>query len=309
MRSARADGLPSPSRCSLPSAPKCGASILLLTAALAILVRNWSRALPLAGVLLGLAIWNRPTNVLIVAPLALYAVIRYRRQIPSFLAALAVPMLFMAIYSYLYCGSVMYLGQGRSMMDDLSTGGALRSDFGAGLAGLLVSPNRGLLVFDPIFAVGLVFLIYASFSRRELPIFKYMLAGIVLSLCCYAHWRVWWGGWCFGYRLISELTPILILATAVAWDRWVSRWAITRWTFIAAALFGIYVHGLGAGYSHLAHFNATPDNIDKDTARLGNLPEGELVRDQSLFLADMQSILTGHWPAVETPKPVDSDGN
>jgi hypothetical protein len=284
-----------------------GSSILLLAAALAIIVRKWKRGIPLAGVLLGLAIWNRPTNVLIVAPLALYVVLTYRRQIASFVCAMAVPLLFMAIYSYLYLGSVMYLGQGRSMVDDVSSpGGYLRGRFGEGLSGLLFSPNRGMLVFDPIFAAGMVFLIYATFSRREWSLYRYLLAGVVLSLWVYGHWLVWWGGYCFGYRLISELAPIMILATAMAWDRWLSRFLLTRWVFIAATLFSMYVHGLGAFYAYFSQFNYNPDSIDHDTARLWDVRNSETARDQSLLLADLHTIFSGHLPPIDYPKPTDN---
>jgi hypothetical protein len=284
-----------------------GPSILLLTAALAIIVRKWSRGIPLAGVLLGLAIWNRPTNVLIVAPLALYVVLTYRRQIASFVCAMAVPLLFMAIYSYMYLGSVMYLGQGRSMVDDISSpGGYLRGRFSAGLAGLLFSPNRGLLVFDPIFAAGLAFLIYATFSRREWSLYRYMLAGVILTLWVYGHWLVWWGGYCFGYRLISELTPLLILATAMAWERWVSRLWMTRRLFVAATLFSIYVHGLGAFYAYFSQFNFNPNSIDQNTARLWDIKQGETARDQSLLLTDLHTIFSGHLPPVDIPKPTNN---
>ena len=133
-----------------------GPSILLLAMALAIVLRRWRWGIPTAGVLMGLAIWNRPTNVLLVAPIALYMAFAFRRQVVAFACAMAVPLLLMAIYSYLYCGSVMYLGQGRSVVADLSSShaaltaplpagvdGALRARWGPALPGCSFRPTAG----------------------------------------------------------------------------------------------------------------------------------------------------------------------
>ncbi|HEX4123747.1 MAG TPA: hypothetical protein VHY37_03410 [Tepidisphaeraceae bacterium] len=297
-----------------------GPSILLLSAAMMILLRRWRWGIPLAGVLLGLAVWNRPTNVLLVAPIALYAAFAYRRQVAAFACAMGVPLMLLAIYSYLYCGSVVYLGQGRSAVEDLSSAnkaltaplppgvtGALRGPLGAGVAGLLFSPNRGLFVFAPIFAAGFAYLIYATFSLRENSIFRCMLAGILLSLWCYGHWFVWWGGWSWGYRLLSEWIPFLILASAMSWQRWLSRYRLTRWPFIAVGLWMIYVQTLGALYFRWNDFNFRPDNIDKNPARIWTIQGGEIARDQKLLWADLKTICSGHLPKMQTPKPIGSN--
>lgn len=83
-----------------------------------------------------------------------------------------------------------------------------------GLAGLLVSPTRGLLVFFPLSAL-------AVFGLRQLgkgsPGAASLFAGMLgVSLLLYSAFRVWWGGVSWGPRFLVPLLPIVALA-ATAW--------------------------------------------------------------------------------------------
>jgi hypothetical protein len=273
-----------------------GPSLLLLNAALAIILRGRARHVGICGLLFGFAVWNRTTNVLIVGPLVIYLMFKHREQIVSLLFALAVPISTLLLYSHVYCGSVLYLGQGESPLRAVSEGGGLRGDLLSGLSGLLLSPNRGLLFFDPVFLAGFVFLGFACFSISVSWVYKWMAVGTVLTLFVYGRWTEWWGGWCFGYRLVSELVPILTLASALAWERWLCRLSALRWAFGLAAAFSFYVNGLGALYYPISEFNFVPASIDDSPARLWRLRDGELARDQRLLLADLGGIFRGQLP-------------
>src|SRR6185369_4101685 len=72
-----------------------------------------------------------------------------------------------------------------------------------GLAGLLIAPSRGLLVYSPAFLlVPLGLWAVARRSPDSAAPTKWLVfawfGGFLATLIYYARWEVWWGGWCFG---------------------------------------------------------------------------------------------------------------
>jgi len=92
--------------------------------------------------------------------------------------------------------------------------------FFAALAGNLVSPSRGILVFVP----ELMFLIYlvVRFWKR-VP--HRSLATLAIAMCV-AHFVVlaadkkWWGGWSYGPRLSTDLVPWFVLLAILGIRAW-----------------------------------------------------------------------------------------
>jgi hypothetical protein len=84
--------------------------------------------------------------------------------------------------------------------------------------GVLFSPTHGLAVYQPWLLVGL--LGAASALRNRMPAPRtalppgwqaWALATIGLHLTLVSSWRCWWGGWCWGSRLTSEIVPLAAL--------------------------------------------------------------------------------------------------
>src|SRR5262249_3352842 len=83
------------------------------------------------------------------------------------------------------------------------------------LYGLLFSPGRGLLVYFPVAVLVLVWLCAGPLAfRASFAIAS--LSGVVLVTLLTASWPVWWGGHCFGPRLLSETEPLILLALGTA---------------------------------------------------------------------------------------------
>lgn len=70
----------------------------------------------------------------------------------------------------------------------------------SGLAGLLVSPARGLLWFAPVVVAGVVLA-----ARGRDPLRLALLGAIAVHLVIAASFVKWWGGACFGPRLLGEI--------------------------------------------------------------------------------------------------------
>jgi hypothetical protein len=145
---------------------------------------------------------------------------------------------------------------------------------GTGLAGLLISPSRGLFVFSPFFlfaAVGVAVALRPG-ARAAVPtLMRYLLVAILLDLLIYSRWTMWWGGHSFGYRLLTELVPLLVILLAVGWPR-IARNRAAVALFGLCLIFSFYVHFLGAIVAP-SGFN---DDIDLQPERLWNIRNSEI---------------------------------
>jgi hypothetical protein len=259
-----------------------GPSLLFLSIALILLLQPDSRLAPLCGFFLGIAVCNRPTNLAFALPLAAYMLL-YNANWKLFVASAAVPAILMGWYSYVYWGDVWSLGQGHRPVVDEFSGSILN-----GVAGLLFSPARGLFIYSPIFLFSLPVLAVALFGCALPPLYRYLSVGLLLDLLITAKWRVWWGGWSFGYRMLIELLPGLTVLLALAWERTIA----TRWrlqvAFWPTVLVSFYIHFLGAFY-YPSDWNYSPRSVDRDRARLWDVRDTELRRLQARFGSDLRS--------------------
>jgi hypothetical protein len=94
--------------------------------------------------------------------------------------------------------------------------GAWSTPLGAGFAGILVSPSRGLLVYSPVLVgAGVGAASWLAGPRRALgTVLVVALAG---SLGLMAKYSVWWGGHAFGPRLLTDFLPLFVVLLAPAW--------------------------------------------------------------------------------------------
>lgn len=111
------------------------------------------------------------------------------------------------------------------------------------LAGLLVSPSRGLLVFSPFL---LVLPAVAGLRRRDWPLshgwWLLALGWPVLLVLAFSRWTMWWGGGCFGPRLLTDALPGLFLLVLRLWPVQVPRGR----AWLGAALLGMALLGSAA---------------------------------------------------------------
>jgi hypothetical protein len=247
-------------------------SLLFLCAALWLLLEPGDRSVALAGLMFGLAVASRPTNIVLAAAGASYVLFRRRRAFPLFAALALVPPLLVTLYSKAYLGDPLAFGQA------YRPGGFTRH-FLAGLAGLLVSPSRGLFVFSPVLLAGVAggALVWRSKARDPL---RFLTAGALVLLALYSCWGTWWGGSGFGYRLILEIVPVLILLLPLAWNRSIRRSPLLRGVFFVLLGFSIYAQFLGA---HV-YPSAFGENLDLEPARLWDVRESELALCTRKFL-------------------------
>lgn len=153
---------------------------------------------------------NRPPDALIAAGFVLFTVWRRRRDARWLLAGAAAPLAALLVYNLGFIGDILggyALGQDPNVP-------FVRLDW-SGVAGLLVSPTRGLLVFSPF----LIFLPVGFIQRLRAPGTKGL--AVTLSVAVAAQVLLysqtdWRGGVSWGPRWLTDILPILVWMVAPA---------------------------------------------------------------------------------------------
>ena len=219
---------------------------------------GWAGALQ-AGAATGLLVANRPPDVAMAVGFAAATALwlwKRPRLLALSIGAAAVPCLLTLAYN-------------RWMFGNLSGGygviGAASASFfsgtiAEGIAGLLVSPGKGLLLWSPFFAFVPIFYRRVVRDPGDRALAICLTAGFALQLLVYAK-TDWRAGFSYGPRFLSETVPMLIwLLVPVLVD--LGR--VGRALFVATVAFSIWVQAVGAfryqGGSDGVLF-AAPENV------------------------------------------------
>lgn len=209
-----------------------------------------------AGLAFGLAVFTRPTTLLLAAvgPLAL-AADRRRREAGLCILATAVPVALLLLYDQLQFGAPFAGGYGTE---------AARFDtpVWTGLLGLLVAPSRGLFVYSPALVLAplggvAVWRRRAEGARGSLgrALLLGWSAAAFATLLLYARWHAWAGGWCFGPRFLTETLPVWGLLFALAIRHRLEWGAVRRFLLGALVALSIAIHAVGV-FGHGNDWNA-----------------------------------------------------
>lgn len=192
-----------------------------------------------AGLLCGLVAANRPPDAILAAVLGLYGLSwATRRQRLWFVAASALPLIAVLLYNFGAAGNVLggygLIGRARFFSHELLPG----------IAGLLVSPTRGLLVFSPFLLFLLLVFHFMPRKRDERLLTILMLVAAALQIVLYAK-ADWRGGLSWGPRYMTDLLPFFLwmLVPVVSALRGVARGG-----FVVAVGISIAIQAIGAFY-------------------------------------------------------------
>jgi hypothetical protein len=235
-----------------------------------------------AGLALGFAVVCRPGDALIVAPVAAYLLVRRGREPGAVLlltAAIAVPLAFQLTYNTLYFGDPTRLQW--SLADSTSWSTPIPT----GLAGILASPSRGLVVYSPIVLFSLAGAVVAWRPGGE-PLVRWLCLSVAGCLLLNARWGMWWGGTCYGPRLLADLSPVLVVLITPLAPR-LRRDALLRALFAVLLVWSIGMHAIGAFCTDLG-WNARRD-VDRHPERLWSWSDNQPVEC-------LQALATGRRP-------------
>ncbi|MBX3049977.1 MAG: hypothetical protein KF753_00810 [Caldilineaceae bacterium] len=165
---------------------------------------------------------------------------------------------------------------------------AFNGDWLFGLAGLLISPGRGLVWYSPVLL--LAPLGVGWFWRRARWLLLSSACVALLYWLFYGKWYMWHGGYSWGPRFLVPVLPFLLLMTAPAWQRIFveNRWGRAgRWLTTLLVLLSLTVQWLGM----LIPFSLVQDWLDKTVKPLfapetfTRLPYSPLLRQWD-FISD-----------------------
>lgn len=140
------------------------------------------------------------------------------------------------------------------------------------MAGQLISPSRGLLIFTPLALFSIIGMI-SAWRSGWMPLSRWLIVLVIL------HWITisvfvpgWWGGHSYGPRLFRDMTPVFVLFLTSVFYRWQNQggwvWRPSQCIFAALLAISMFMHGQG-GLNIKAHmWNVTPTNVDQHAERV-----------------------------------------
>jgi hypothetical protein len=162
--------------------------------------------------------------------------------------------------------------------------------FPTALAGNLISPSRGLLIFVPvvIFIAYLLVRYARELTHRRLVVV--CLSIVVAHQIAVAGFSPWWGGHCYGPRYMTGLVPwflllsILAIKAALTWrEKYVkervplnrkAEWALGAMLLLCSMI----INGKGAMSPRTSRWNFMPVNVDQAPERLWDWKDPQFLR-------------------------------
>jgi hypothetical protein len=235
----------------------------------------------LAGLALGLMVASRPSTGLVAAALTIPVLRRWRAGAWALAVALGAAVAAVSAHNWSTFGALQggYAEINRTHAQWHGVDGTWSLGLPAGLAGLLVSPSRGLLVYSPVLVAAFLGLARGSAGPGGAPV-RHVSLAVAASLLTLGTYTVWWGGHSFGPRLLTDILPALVLGIVPAWPA-VRRPGVRRWLFGAAFAASVLVEIVGAfnfPSPRDVEWNMTPKDVDWAHDRLWDWRDPQLVR-------------------------------
>jgi len=160
---------------------------------------------------LGFAILARPTAGIALVIFAVFLIINQRKRIyPDFefkywvggLFGILIPFLFFIYYNNTFYQSLTNQGYA-SQLENSWLG-----NFPESFIGMFLSPSKGVLIYSPIFILSLIGFYY-GYKNHNLVKISFWI--VLIHCLVLSKWKHWYGGYGFGYRMVSDVIPFFIV--------------------------------------------------------------------------------------------------
>jgi hypothetical protein len=240
-----------------------------------------SRGAPLwAGLALAVAAANKPMEAIMIVPFLLYFGRSCWKSLFMFLTPLLILGSLVLSYNLYFFARPLGAYPTIPVVSFPEEGGArlgFLTRLGVGVAGLLVSPSRGLLIYTPWAAFA--FWGAAKIWKEKSPGWgrALLLALIVIFVVQAGFSEEWFGGWCFGPRYLTDVLPFL------AWFLLPVRtsvWArpVLRAAFVATVAIALWVQVVGVFYYPSGNWDGSPVAVERHPRRLWDWSDNQILR-------------------------------
>ncbi|MCS6801554.1 MAG: hypothetical protein RMM58_10610 [Chloroflexota bacterium] len=228
-----------------------------------------------AGLPLGLATAARPQDWLSVVILGGVVALRSRRQLPGYLATLAIALVPVLGYQLWIYGQPFSPYSSPTQL--LTAANMLEA-----IAGILISPSRGLFIYSPILLLALAGAVARARSGRWTLLDSAFAAVVALHTLMIASFVNWWGGHSFGPRLMTDVLPYLMVFLAYGVEAVrrlpaAPRRLAAATTALLLAL-SVAIHAIGANNYAVNFWNAEPVSVNDAPSRLWDVRDAQLLR-------------------------------
>ncbi|HYK99157.1 MAG TPA: hypothetical protein VEU77_12270, partial [Candidatus Acidoferrales bacterium] len=179
------------------------------------------------------------------------------------LVGAALGMLPLVVFNAVVLGDPFEQGYGSKPFD---VGGLT-----TGLVGLLVSPSRGLFVYEPWAVLALASMVIAAFANTTRGNLSRRISGLlvpwVLFLLLYATYAEWWGGRVFGPRFLDDLAPVLVVGLAWGVKGGWFAFGVSRAVLWLSAAWSLVIFN-AAAFVYDQSWDTFPVNVNDDPSRL-----------------------------------------
>jgi hypothetical protein len=166
-----------------------------------------------------------------------------------------------------------------------------------GLAGTMVSPSRGVLVYMPW--VAFAFWGAARLWKEKSPGWSRPLIVALVAIHLVQVGGIdWWGGWCFGPRYFTDLLPFFAWFLVPVWASIRAR-PVLRVAFAATVAFALWVQVVGAFYYPAGDWDGRPVNVSFKPQRCWDWSDNQLWR--SWRAGPNKPYLLNEWKRVLQP--------
>lgn len=252
-------------------------SSFLLTLALLLLTgpENWIFA---AAAPLALGYIARPTLAIHIILITVYVFFLYRKQFLWFaLVGGGIAVLFF-LFSYQTYGQILppYYSGSRLGFEH----------FPEALLGNVISPNRGLFVFTPVFLASIWGIVLAFRGRTGKNGFYRLLSVMVvvqwIVISLFPHW---WAGYSVGPRFFCDVLSPLVLLMIPALRQWGSLERAKKLTayvlFCIALLWSLFVQYRSAVHLEVYQWNQSPVSVALDPSRIWDWNDLQILRSET----------------------------
>ena len=158
----------------------------------------------LAGLVFGFSYMARPTNVISIGIFGLYILWVHRKSFFKYALMAIIPFILDALLNNYLFGSLLNIEYGDRFGD-------FYEKLIVGAPGLWFSPSKGVLIVSPI----LIFIFYGVYKYvknwKSNPLEIAMIFIIFFHTLVLGKWYAWYGGYAWGYRMMTEMIPYMVL--------------------------------------------------------------------------------------------------